>query len=305
VSKSILRRAIHNLKRGVISDRLAYKQKQRRHAKQMAWWDERRGSDGFVEIDIRNQTKFRLYFDSDLCRMIYSGGFEESELAFVEAFLRPGDTFVDVGANVGLFSVVAGRIIGPTGKLIAFEPVSKTFRRLQENLQINQFNHVTANNLALSSAPGSFDMVVSVGDKDAWNSMAQPYVDGETKTETVQLTTWDAYASTNALTGQVALMKIDVEGWEHHVLQGGHKLLSVTDAPVLQVEFTDAAAKSAGSSTLELYRAIRGLGYELYRFDESHRSLTPEPEQASWGYCNLFAIKDVEGARARLAHSSP
>jgi len=267
----------------------------------MAWWDENHGGDAFHEVNIRPGVKFRLYFDSDLCRMIYSGGFEENELAFVEAFLRPGDVFLDVGANIGLFSVIAGRIIGPTGRIFAFEPVKKTYARLTDNLQINGYGTARCENLALSSADGEVEMVVSVGDKDAWNSMARPYVEGEFRTEKVAVTTWDNYATQNDLAGKAALMKIDVEGWEHHVLAGGRASLARPDAPVLQVEFTEKAAVAASSSTNYLYRSIRELGYSLHRFNPDSRTLEPEPERPAWNYCNLFAIKDIASVEKRIA----
>ena len=66
--------------------------------------------------------KIRLYGDSELCRLIYLGNFEATERAFLNHFLRPGDVFVDVGANIGLFTLIAAARVGPAGRVVAFEP---------------------------------------------------------------------------------------------------------------------------------------------------------------------------------------
>jgi hypothetical protein len=100
-----------------------------------------------------------LLFDyplrSDIGRaMFLVKRFEPAELHFVARFLRPGMTFLDVGANGGLFSLVAARAVGAAGLVHAFEPAQTEFELLQHNLTLNGFTHVIANQVAVSDTIG-------------------------------------------------------------------------------------------------------------------------------------------------------
>ena len=95
-------------------------------------------------------------------------------------------------------------------------------------------------------------------------------------------------------------MKIDVEGWESYVLQGGAKSLGGPDAPLLQVEFTEDAAKAAGCSCQALYRMLSELGFEMFTFDASSNALAPDPMRDRYPYVNLLATKNPESINARL-----
>jgi FkbM family methyltransferase len=232
--------------------------------------------------------------------LILTGNFEVSECDFVWRFLRPGDVFVDVGANIGLFTLVAGRRVGQEGRVYAFEPVRGTWERLTENVTLNELRHVTCEQLALSDAGGAADMVTSTVGNDAWNSLApRPTADGWTR-EAVQCVTWDSYAKGNGLEGHVALMKVDVEGWEKHALLGGGDMFRRPDAPVLLVEFTEENAQHAGGSCRELFGLLRSFGFGLYYYDRGRRSLRAASVDDSFGYVNLVATKDAKSVCNRL-----
>jgi FkbM family methyltransferase len=266
----------------------------------MAWWDSHRGGAGATVMEIQPGVQMRLYFDSNLCRLIFNGGFETSEIQFLNAFLKPGDTFADIGANVGLFTLIAGRLVGGTGVVHAFEPCAKTHDRLLENVRLNNLTNVTCHRLALSDNDGEADMVTDAGGFDAWNSMATPYMGTNLQTEMVRCAKWDTYAKQiGVVAGDVAMMKIDVEGWEKHILLGAHQTLSRDDAPLLQVEFTEQAAKAANSSCRLLHQTILDLGYQLYSFDVS-LSAAPIPLKEVYGPSNLFAIKHIDKVRQRV-----
>ena len=96
------------------------------------------------------------------------------------------------------------------------------------------------------------------------------------------------------------MMKMDVEGWEARVLSGAHQVLSRADAPILQVEFTELASQSAGSSCAKTYHVLEELGYQLFRYDAKSEKLISEPVREHYTYSNLFAIKDLERVIARL-----
>jgi FkbM family methyltransferase len=247
----------------------------------------------------------RLYFDSHLAKRIYSEYFEWAELQFLNAFLRSGDLFVDIGANTGLYTLIAAHRVGDGGCVYAFEPCSTTHQRLLANVQLNRLTNVNCHQLALSDREGMTEMNVSMNGFDAQNSLSQPTVEGTFAAETVSCTTWDSFVEEHNLAGRVAMMKIDVEGWESRVLHGAHKVLSRADAPVLQVEFFDQASQSAGSSCEELYYLLEELGYQMYVYDAKSKKTVRDLLRESYpSPINLFAARYTEQVEARLENRS-
>lgn len=255
------------------------------------------------QFDVRlgSDVAIRLYRDDALSKLIFVEDFERRERRFLRAFLRRGDIFVDVGANLGLFTVLAARCVGPEGRVLAFEPCRRAFTRLQANVNLNRLSNVECYRTALSDSEAALPMKVSLGEFDAWNSLGGRPPGLEFSTETVSCVAWDAFARANRLVGRVAMIKVDVEGWETRVLRGGAETLSRDDAPVLQVEFSDQAAAAAGSSCQELYRCLEGMGYRLYVYDEEERTLVQDPLRGEYPYQNLIAAKRLDAVVARLA----
>jgi FkbM family methyltransferase len=214
--------------------------------------------------------------------------------------LRPGDIFVDVGANVGLYSVIAGRLVGKTGAVYAFEPCKSTFDKLVENVTLNRLNNVSCHCVALSDQCGEATMKVSLDGYDAWNSFVQPLVGVDFTAEVVETITWDEFSDAYALVGRITMMKIDVEGWETRVLAGGARTFHRPDAPVLQVEFTDYAAHAAGVSCEVLYESLREMGYNVCSYQPQLRRIVPDCLRKEYPYVNLIAAKDVDIVNNRL-----
>jgi FkbM family methyltransferase len=289
---------VESVRRSVRDWRSERKRRQKEARRQ--WWDAQRETNGTYDLRLTPTAQIRLHFEDELSRMIYLDEFETEELLFVTRFLRPSDTFVDIGANLGLFTIRAADVVGPSGRVHAFEPCAKTFDWLRENIALNHWIHVHLHPVALSDNAGVAELITAREGKAAYNSLAKPYVGGELGSQRVDTTTWDSFAKDNDLVGKVALMKIDVEGWESKVLAGAVDTLSRPDAPVLQVEFTEDAAKSAGSSTPALFQQIEGFGYRLYRWNPWESTLQQEAPGSTYPYINLFAIKDLDAVTARV-----
>jgi hypothetical protein len=87
------------------------------------------------------------------------------------------------------------------------------------------------------------------------------------------------------------MIKIDVEGWELHVIQGAQKLLLCDNAPILQVEFNQNAARSAGYDCQTLYKTVQEMGYGWFFYDHILNELFPDPAWGKYNYVNLIAAK--------------
>lgn len=243
--------------------------------------------------------KIICHHDSYIAKKLFHGNFERQEIRFIKRFLRPDESFLDIGANIGYHSMVAAKCLeGGTGKVYAFEPTPLTFDWLLENIGANDLHNVTAIDKAFSDRPGRFQFNNYLGGRDAFNSFGNVMRHTAQSVVEVETTTIDLFMAT---TGQemspVSLMKIDVEGWEYPVFKGGLQYLSRPDAPALMVEFTDGNARKAGFNCQRVYDLGKELGYTWLEIQGNE--LRPSPRRPYYDYMNLYAVKDVEMAKER------
>jgi len=155
--------------------------------------------------------------------------------------VKPGQVVYDVGANIGFFTILCSRLVGPDGHVYAFEPIPENLQTLRHNVALNGLRNVTIVEKALSSSTGTAEMFVS-----PWSAFHSLNVEGATKVEdhgpeegeiTVQTVTLDEFVTREG--GRVPdLVKIDVEGAELIVVQGMGETLRST-RPLLLVELHD------------------------------------------------------------------
>ncbi|MFC1580654.1 FkbM family methyltransferase [Thermodesulfobacteriota bacterium] len=285
---------VAHIKKGTLFDRLRGEWRERTQKRRRSWWEAQKAKREYFDTRIERGIRIRLHFDSELAQAIYCSVYERTERHFLDSYLRPGDVFVDVGANIGLFTLIAANLVGGSGRVFAFEPALMSYNRLQQNVELNNLDNVQCFQSALSNEIGEFPFFTSKDGFDAWNSFAQPTAGKSFAREFIQSITWDQFAHLNHLVGKVTMMKIDVEGWETRVLEGGNEIFSRKDAPVLQVEFTDAAALSARSSCEKLYKDLKKLGYKIFTYDILNKMLVQQTLQESYEYTNLYAFKEQQ-----------
>jgi len=293
-------RFFRHIYQGTLPERIREEWRAYTRRRRAAWWLQQTGKGEYLTFKLQSGLKMLLYFDSRLSQEIYCGYFEWKERQFLNDFLRDGEIFVDIGANIGLFTLIASHKTGKNGQVYSFEPCSRTYLRLVKNIELNGMNNTKCFQIALSGHTGQVEMNVSLDGYDAWNSIAQPTAGSSFAVETVQSVSWDDFAHEHNLMGRVNLMKIDVEGWESHVLSGGCECFGRKDAPVLQIEFTDEASRSAGTSCQSLYRQLEEFGYRMFIYEEKSKRLIPDPIRTSYPYLNLFAVKNPEEINIKL-----
>lgn len=264
-------------------------------------WNDLFINDSKSLFQLNSNTLINLYKDSFLSRLIYDRSFEESELNFVRRFLKEDDVFFDIGANIGLFSLIASDLVGKKGEIYSFEPTPETFRRLTENIQSNAFENIRPIQLGLSDSQGDMFFNVSEGGYDAWNSFVKlDRLEENASTIKVKTDSLDSFIKDRNLASPISLIKIDVEGWELNVFKGAIELLVREDAPTLIVEFTETNAFAAGYYCGELYDYIKQFGYSWYRYDDINNTLIPEIKQLHYPYDNLIATKRLDEVKVRL-----
>ncbi len=240
-----------------------------------------------VTVDGRTRIRARPHQFSAVWT-IYDGVHEWEELQFCLRYLRPGDHFVDVGANVGVFSTLVGTRI-PGVRLTAVEPFPPVREDLAANLALNDLD-ITVVDSAVSDEAG--EATFEVLDRDVLNRLAPDSGAGGTGI-TVAVTTLDDLVGADA----PALIKIDVEGSELLVMKGARRLLAdPAAAPVLLFEHAGYCAHF-GITPAEVRAFLRGFGYHIHLLD-GH--LTPWHSDALPPTLNVIACRDVAAVRARL-----
>ena len=152
-------------------------------------------SDLPVDIPWHLGTKLRVWLGNDLSRLTYVGGqVDPNELFALSRLVRPGMTFVDAGANEGLYSVFAGSLVGPSGKVIAIEPSARELQRLRENIELNGFEQrVQVVETALAEKDGEGTLRVAGYGHEGHNTLGDfIYDSGRLSEDTVPLRSLDS-----------------------------------------------------------------------------------------------------------------
>jgi FkbM family methyltransferase len=208
---------------------------------------------GFVmSLDLRQLIDREIY-----CQ----GEWEPLETALFARVLRPGDRVVDVGANIGWFSLLAARLVGPEGQVHSFEANRATFALLEDNLSLNACTNVTAQCQAVGEEPG----LARIAPREAGNAGADGVELANGGADAVPLVRLDQVLGEAPL----RLLKLDIEGWEAKALRGAEGLLRRAEAPALVFEFTPEFLTAAGDDPRELVAWLTGLGYAVQVVDKT------------------------------------
>lgn len=198
--------------------------------------------------------------------------FEKTELALVAAYLKPGMTIIDVGANIGVYSILADKLVGPAGRTWAFEPSRESFQRLEKNLELNRCGRVRPVRVALSAQPDGVGMLKSdagFGDAYRYLALANAAEAGNQLRESVAVTTLDAFSSKEKIR-RASFLKIDVEGGEYAVFQGAQDFLQASTDACIMFESDPEWCRRAGCRQEDSFALLTRLGFGLYAW--KHRS---------------------------------
>lgn len=157
-------------------------------------------------------------------RFMYYGLYEEAEANWVRTLVKPEDVVVDIGANIGYFTLMMAGLVGAGGQVHAFEPVPSSWQRLSDAVDTNRLRNVFVNKLAVGRDDGTLPLYPNA-DVDASLRMASAFAGGSGKPITVGLTRLDSYLSQRNIP-RVDFVKIDIEGAEFDALLGMKELLA-------------------------------------------------------------------------------
>ncbi|MBR0649554.1 FkbM family methyltransferase [Roseomonas terrae] len=218
---------------------------------------------------------------------LYVGLTDLAEMGFTLHLLRPGDMMGDVGANVGVYTVLAAGVA--QADVVAVEPAIATLPALHDNIRLNDLaDRVRVVSTALGEAAA--ERRVSTGRGTTNRVLVEG--DADDAAPVVLATVDEVFANRVPL-----LLKIDTEGYEHRILLGARRLLADAGLRAIIVE-TAGHLGRYGDAIEALDGLLRGSGFRPFDYDPAKRALT---ERASWGAPNTIYLRDRGFIQDRLA----
>ena len=215
----------------------------------------------------RTGLKVRIYPEDVIGRAIFVHGFfEPSECRFVRRFLKPGMTFLDLGANLGQYTLLAAWRVGKTGAVHSFEPSSRMFSELEFNLRLNGLSDICVlNRMAVSDSVGTANLSVYEPGAEVFCSLGTRRWENHDLIgyEEVETTTIDDYVESHKI-ANVDLIKMDIEGAELLALRGAARLLSQSKAPAIMLEVGDKNTQGFGYQAVEICEYLKQMDYRMY-----------------------------------------
>ncbi len=262
--------------------------------------------DGFrhtVKATVNGMTMFLDTRDHGIGKpLLTAGAYEPEETAFVRSALSPGDVFVDVGANVGYFTCLAARIVGPEGLVFAFEPDPRNFRLLSRAIEANRFENVVLERVAIGDRSGSIRLYRSSlnhGDHRIYDS------GGGRCAIKIRMTSLDEYFAGRRTA--VDFLKMDIQGAEFLALRGMERLLEASrDRITILTEFWPSGLRRAGADPGAFLEFFESRGFFFQGLDGRARSAREILASCSGEeYANLVVTGLPQGSRepARSAES--
>jgi FkbM family methyltransferase len=228
-------------------------------------------ADAYRVVEVPGVGRFHVDDPEERIKKVLASGqrWEEHIIEVLEEHVRPGSVAIDVGAHIGTHTLTLARLVGPSGRVYAFEPVRKTYRELRRNLELNGVTNVVALRYALGrGAPSVIEMNPIHEGEEGGTSVGHGG-------DRVELRTLDSFGFEG-----VSLVKIDVEGFELPVLDGAEDTIR-RNRPVLVVEIAGGydyeTAPPDAKMQIDVTRwRIAGMGYRVERVRKQDYLALPE-----------------------------
>jgi FkbM family methyltransferase len=215
----------------------------------------------------------------------------ETDENFLRSYLRPGDVVIDVGANIGFHTLISSVTVGEQGRVYSIEAHPKTYKALCGNVKFNGFSNVRTYNLAAGEKQGH----ITFSDKkqDDRNSVVSDSVGIKVEMKPLD--------SVDVSTSSIALLKVDVEGYEKFVFEGGEQLLENTLC--ICYESAEDHFHEFGYNCQELNDILRAKGFNLFRFSND-RLLSIDKSYISENPENIIAVRNINDFNKRMGYEA-
>ena len=249
-------------------------------------------------ITLPEGTLFLDPFDPVISGALTLGVFEAYETETFRTFLKPGMTVVDIGANIGYYTLLAAKGVGSQGCVYAFEPEPTSHSFLERNMRANGCENVSLFTIAISNKKGEILLHISKTNKGNHSIIDLPNRSKEfTSSVKVRTKTLDDVCLSEKIPN-IDLIKIDVEGAEGHVLKGMQKTLAQLNLTMF-LEFFPENLRQAGNDPVEVLTFLTSHGFVVSNMNSQKRAIEPISDHSAFvhsfskkSYTNLLCVKN-------------
>ncbi len=206
----------------------------------------------------------------------YPSDYEPAKQLFLREHCEPGSTVLDLGAHIGLYTVLMARYVGSDGRVLAFEPTPHTRRELRRTIRLNRLSNVEVREEAVSGSTGAAFLNDTRDPASNANSLAP--IDRARSQVGILTTSLDDLR----LPEVVSCIKIDIEGAEVDALRGAKEILE-RDRPALTIEIHPVQLGLAGREPVEVWDLLHAIGYVLM---DGSRRLSRDEVDSRRGGCH-------------------
>jgi FkbM family methyltransferase len=210
--------------------------------------------------------------------------YEPVETDLIKSILKPGMTVVDIGANIGYYSLLASKCVGEKGNVFCFEPAPSNFSFLKKNIETNNAKNIVAVQKAVSNQEGTLELFMDEhlsGGHQIFNSGMK------SKSVTVETISVDEFFENENI--NIDLLKIDIEGAEMFALQGMKKTLATNPRIKFITEFYPIMIERCGFSPQQYLNELRAIGFSLSVIDEDKKHILKATDE------EIFATAEIDG----------
>jgi FkbM family methyltransferase len=244
-----------------------------------------------------------MFLDAqDILNLSINGIYEPLETEVVGREVSAGDVVVDIGAHIGYYTLMLARIVGPCGKVYAFEPDPENFTLLQRNVKENGYRNVVLLQKAVSDRNGSATLYLSED-----NSGDHRLYDSHDDRRVVQVETTTLDWVFRDYGGPIGFVKMDIQGAECAALNGMTGLLAANRVTKIMSEFWPAGLRACGFDPEKYAGLLADRGFRIFDLNGERRQVVPaslphmlrELNSGARTYTNLFCVRDGASAHKR------
>lgn len=243
---------------------------------------------GLKEIE-RGGMKYLIWTKEDIGKkLLILRSFEANETEFFKMTIKPGDICLDVGGNIGYFSLNFAKSSGPDGRVYVFEPIERNVLTIRLAAIMNGLNNIEVLESVVADSSGEVSLEIPDNDS-AYAHMSTGRAGG--RIATVKCITLDEFTKSRQMK-KISVLKIDVEGAEHLVLKGASSLLSEKKSrpSVVMAELVNEFLGRFGSSIRDIIRYMEKFGYRPFYAGKGGK-LVPFTEKDEDSIFNVFFIE--------------
>lgn len=229
----------------------------------------------------------------DSLNLVVNPNADPDEISLLRSHLEPGDTALDVGANIGFYTLHMAQCVGPSGKVIAIEPEPENFDLLEHNVSRNEFDNVELHRVAASSQEGSAELEIN-----RENLGMHRITENTSESETIRIPTVPIEQLVGEGT-QVKFVKLDVEGHELEALKGMAAIIEGSKDLKFLIEFNPSSLVASGTHPRDLLEFLSEFGF-VYEIAGTNSPVSAQyllenfPEHSP-AYANLFCHRENGG----------